>query len=406
MVETRKVQRLGPSTLAMTLPAEWARAHSVEKGDEVSLRTGGKGTLTVLPESAEAEESQATIHAENMDATAVERAIVAQYVLGRRVIHVEVAEGSLDSEHINAVYNAETQLMGLGVIEETPERIAIRCSVDAEDFTLDNLLERLESTGATMRDEAIQALALGNPDFAERALNRERQANKIFVLLLRLIFTAYQNPNLARSVGLDDGFPLIGYRSIAKNLELTADNAEDIAEIALEAPDHTLEVDDPTMRRIREFTGQVDEISELAVRAAVERDFELTLTVRERFAEINDVEGEILTDLPDHTLEVDDPTMRRIREFTGQVDEISELAVRAAVERDFELTLTVRERFAEINDVEGEILTDLPEMDNEALLRVRDVLVSLAQTAQYAVRNAEIATNLALNEESAHTTIT
>ena len=283
----------------MTLPAEWARAHGVEKGDEVSLRTGGKGTLTVLPESAEAEESQATIHAENLDATAVERAIVAQYVLGRRVIHVEVGEGTLDSEHINAVYNAETQLMGLGVIEETPERIAIRCSVDAEDFTLDNLLERLESTGATMRDEAIQALALGNPDFAERALNRERQANKIFVLLLRLIFTAYQNPNLARAVGLGDGFPLIGYRSIAKNLELTADNAEDIAEIALDAPDNTLEVDDPTIRRIREFTDQVDDISELAVRAAVERDFELTLTVRERFAEINDIEGEILADLPE-----------------------------------------------------------------------------------------------------------
>ncbi|EMA55968.1 MULTISPECIES: phosphate signaling complex PhoU family protein [Halococcus] len=343
MVETRKVQRLGPSTLAMTLPAEWASAHDVEKGDEVSLRMGGKGTLTVLSESAQTEESKATIHAENLDADAVERAIVAQYVLGRRVIHVEVAEGTLDSEHINAVYNAETQLMGLGVIEETPERIAIRCSVDPEDFTLDNLLERLESTGSTMREEAVKALALGNPDFAQRALNRERQANKIFVLLLRLIFTAYQNPNLARAVDLDDGFPLVGYRAIAKNLELTADNAEDIADIAMETPGHTLDVDDATMRRIREFTDQVDEISALAVQAAVERDFERTIEVRRQFAEIN--------------------------------------------------------------DRESEILDDLPEMDNESLLRVREVLVSLAKTAEYAVRNAEIATNLALNEESEHTTI-
>jgi len=55
MVETRKVQRLGPSTLAMTLPAEWASEHDVEKGDEVSLRMGGKGTLTVLSESAQTE---------------------------------------------------------------------------------------------------------------------------------------------------------------------------------------------------------------------------------------------------------------------------------------------------------------------------------------------------------------
>ncbi|MFC4552200.1 MULTISPECIES: phosphate uptake regulator PhoU [Halorussus] len=341
-MDTRKVQRLGPSTLAMTLPAEWAKENNVEKGDEVSLRMGGKGTLTVLPESVHTEEAEAIIHAENLDADAVERAIVAQYVLGRRVIHVQ-SEDALDSAHINAVYKAETQLMGLGVVEETPESIAIRCSVDPEDFNLDNLLERLENTGSTMRGEAVKALAHGNPDLAQRALNRERQANKIFVLLLRLIFTAYQNPTLARAVDLDSGFPLIGYRSIAKNLELTADNAEDIAEIVLEA------------------------------------------------------EG--------HTLDVDQKTMRRIREFTDQVDEITALAVESAVERDYDKTLEVRALFQEIGDRESEILSDLPEMDNDDLLAVREVLVSLQQTAQYAMRNAEIAANLALNEESEHTTI-
>jgi len=343
-METRKVQRLGPSTLAMTLPAEWASAHDVEKGDEVSLRVGDKGALTVMPESVTTEESEAVISATGFGADAVERAIVGEYVLGRRVIHVEAAEGeTLESAHINAVYNAETQLMGLGVVEETPNSIAIRCSVDPEDFTLDNLLGRLESTGSTMRNEAVKALAHGNPDLAQRALNRERQANKIFVLLLRLTFTAFQNPNLARAVGLEDGFPLIGYRSIAKNLELTADNAEDIAEIALQAEENSLNVDSGTMRRIREFTDQVDDITELAVEAAVERDFDRTIEVREMFAEIE--------------------------------------------------------------DREQEILADLPEMDNERLLQVREVLVSLQHTAQYAVRNAEIASNLSLNEESDHIAI-
>ncbi len=342
-METRKVQRLGPSTLAMTLPAEWAAEHDVDKGDEVSLRMGGKGTLTVLPESASQEDASATIRADNLDADSLERAIVAQYVLGRRVIHIQKDEGALDSEHINAVYQAETQLMGLGVIEETPDRIAIRCSVDPEDFTLNNLLERLESTGSTMRGEAVKSLAHGNTDLAERALNRERQANKIFVLLLRLIFTAYQNPNLARAVGLESGFPLIGYRSVAKNLELTADNAEDIANIVVDAGDHTLAVDSKTTRRIREFTEQVDELTRTAVQSVVERDYDKTVACRTLFRQLKD-----------------------------------------------------RER---------EILDDLPEMDNEEVLQVREVLVSLQQTAQYAMRNAEIAANLALNEESEHVQI-
>ena len=149
--------------------------------------------------------------------------------------------------------------------------------------------------------------------------------------------------DLARAVDLDSGFPLIGYRSIAKNLELTADNAEDIAEIVLET------------------------------------------------------EG--------HTLDVDSATMRGIREFTDAVNEITELGVRAAVERDYDLAIEVKRLFREIEDREREMLAELPEMDNEDLLQVREVLVSLQQTAQYAVRNAEIATNLALDEDSDYVTI-
>ncbi|MFB6360367.1 MAG: PhoU domain-containing protein, partial [Halobacteriales archaeon] len=334
-METRKVQRLGPSTLAMTLPAEWATEHAVEKGDEVSIRMGSKGTLTVMPQSTQTGESEATIHAEHLDADSVERAIVAQYVLGRRVIYVE-SEDTLDNETINAVYSAEAQLMGLGVVEETPERIAIRCSVDPADFTLDNLLERLENTGSTMRGEAVKALARGDPDLAQRALNRERQANKIFVLMLRLIFTAYQNPTLASAVGVASTFPLIGYRTIAKNLELTADNAQDIAETVLET------------------------------------------------------EG--------NALSVDQSVIRRIREFTSQVDELTEMAVRAAVDRDYEVTIEARALFEELENREQDILADLPEMNNADLLRVREILVDLQQTTGYAMRNVEIATNLALDE--------
>ena len=97
--------------------------------------------------------------------------------------------------------------------------------------------------------------------------------------------------------------------------------------------------------------------------------------------------------------------MRRIREFTDQVNEITERGVQAAVNRDYDMAIDVREQFAEIRNRETEILNDLEEMPNEDLLRVREVLVSLGQTTEYAVRNAEIATNLALNKDSEHVTI-
>jgi len=97
--------------------------------------------------------------------------------------------------------------------------------------------------------------------------------------------------------------------------------------------------------------------------------------------------------------------MRRIREFTDQVDEITQIAVNAVVERNYDKTITARTLFQQISDREDEILSDLPEMDNDNLLQIREVLVSLQQTAQYAMRNAEIAANLALNEECEHVKI-
>ena len=340
-MDTRKVQQLGPSTLAITLPAAWTATHNVEKGDELTVHEG-RGTLTASTEEAGGERAEAVVHVDKLEADAVERAIIAQYVLGRRIIHIE-AEDALGSGVIDAVYSAETQLMGLGVVEETPERITVRCSVDPGDFTLENLLERLESTGRTMRGEAVKALVRGNPDLAERAINRERQANKIFVLLLRLVYTIHQSPAVASRMGMDDTLPLVGYRSIAKNLELTADNAEDIATIVLETDGEAFDVDQSTMREIRELTDEVDELTTLAVEAVIERDYLLTTEIKRRF--------------------------------------------RAVKER------------------QEALLAGLPELPNAELLEIREVLVSIQETAQYAIRNAEIAANLALHEKSEYVSV-
>lgn len=345
-METRTVQPLGSSTVAVTLPATWVREYDVAKGDEISLRCSSQGMLILISEAARQTAVEAFIHAESATAVAVERAILAQYVLGRRIIQITTREGeSLEDTTITAVYNAESQLMGLGVIEETSEQITIRCSVNPEDFILTDLLERLEATSRTMRDEAIQALTndTTDPNLAYRALNRERQANKIFVLLLRLIFTAYQNPALARVLGIDDGITLIGYRSIAKSLELIADNAAEIADLALNTSDYGLNVDDTTLQRIRTFTEMVHEITEKSIRCAITREYDLALNVR--------------------------------RQFT------------------------------EIEAQETEILTTIDELPNEDFLHIREVLVYLRQTAQEAIRNAEIGTNLALNAESDYITI-
>lgn len=336
-METRKVQQLGSSTVAMTLPAEWASAQGVTKGDEVSVRTHGS-RLVVVPPSATEGPSEAVVQVDDVPTAGLEHAIIGQYALGRRTIRVETDGDVLEGDAIDAAYAAERQLMGVGVVEERETAITIRCSVDPADFTVDDLLEQLAATGRTMRTEAVTALSRGDGELAERALGRERQANRIFVLLFRLLFSAVRDPTFARTVGLAADRSLTGYRAIARNLELAADRAGDVATIALEADGHTLAVDGEAVREIRTIADRLDEMTERAVAAAIEREYETTVAVRRTFQDLD-----------------------------GRVEAV---------------------------------LASLPELPNEELLQVRDVLVSLQQTAEYAMRTAEIATNLALEGES------
>jgi len=342
MTDSRKVQRLGPSTLAITLPSDWVREFEVKKGDELSLTQLKSGVMAVSPASATYQKPTATIHVEHLNSSTIERAIIAQYVLGRRVIYIKSAV-TLNSEIINAIYKAETQLMGLGVVEETPNAIVINCSIDPTDFNLNDLLTRLEITGRTMRDESINAFMTGNKDMAQRALNRENQANKIFLLLLRLIYISYQNPVVAHSVGFEDVFPLISYRSIAKNLELTADDSEDIANKVLESDTHTIDLD----------TG----------------------------------------------------TSKTLLKLVEKVDDLTYNAVQSVVTFDFGIAVTCRELFSEINQLGESLMIEAAPMTNVDLLRLTEVLHSLTRSAGYAMRNVEIATNLSLNQNSEYVSI-
>ncbi len=340
--ETRKVQQLGSSTLALSLPSEWADKHGIEKGDSITIRQNSEA-LSVLSPSGSARGSEAVVHAATVDGKTLERIIVAQYILGRRVIDVETQGEALSGEAIDAVYGAEKRLMGLGVIEETASRISIRCSIDPGDFTLDQLLERLESTGRTMRQDAVKALAYGNPNLATRAINRERQASKIFILLLRLVFSAYGIAVVQTALGLESGRALIGYRAVAKNLELAANAANELA-------------------------GHVIEIHE----------------------------GE---------MEIDEATTNDIRSLADRVNDLSAAGVQAFIERDFEQTVDIRSGFRHVDTLEDAVLENLDGSASKEELTIREILHSLQRAADYTARNGEIASTVALDGDSAFVTV-
>ena len=220
-MESRKIQKVGAATLTISLPKNWVTQRSLKKGDQVFLVEEGD-TLRIMPGPAMEERrrqwEQYLIDADLCDdAGLLERIIVGNYVLGRQKLIVK-SSGRLRSEHIEEVRRTSKKLMGLGIIEETASKITLQCSLDPANYPLDALIKRLFNLGATMLDEALEAVVTGDKVLAEDAIKREDDADMMYWLILRLVLSAQMDEALVEQLGMRSRLEIPGYRVIARDL--------------------------------------------------------------------------------------------------------------------------------------------------------------------------------------------
>ncbi|MEM2394819.1 MAG: phosphate uptake regulator PhoU [Candidatus Bathyarchaeia archaeon] len=230
-MESRKVQKVGYSTLTVSLPSEWVKQNNINPGDLVFIVPEKDGSLRIMPANL-AQKEEAEEHIINVDACIekgmLERIIVGSYILGRDVIRV-TSTSRIEKTHIDEVRVIVRKLIGLGILEETSKSILLQCSVDSTKFKLDMLIRRLSLIASTILSEAIQAFIENNEKLAEEAISREDEADSIFYLAVRLLLSAQKNPNIAEKIGATDVLFIPATRLVLQFLELIADYSEDIA---------------------------------------------------------------------------------------------------------------------------------------------------------------------------------
>ena len=341
-VESRKVQKVGTSTLAVSLPKRWAESHHLQKGDVVLFEDLRDGSLRIKagePGTGGRENAVYVVDADKaVDKGMLGRIVVGSYVIGRNHVIIRSAN-RIKSEHLREVRGAVNKLMGLGIMLETSDTIELQCSVDAARFPMGMLIKRLYTIGATMQKEAIEALATGNARMAEDARDREDEADMLYWLALRLILTAQADPEVAEKIGLRHQLPIVGNRLICKNLEHVADYADNIARNALDIMAMDIELDDKLVRRLRRCSDIAGSIVADGLSCIFSHDIRLANKAIEARDEVEALESQIL----DHTLRTgEDPalvasvraiawSLRRIAEYGS---EIAVIGINRYLERD------------------------------------------------------------------------
>ncbi|MGD8505754.1 MAG: phosphate uptake regulator PhoU [Candidatus Bathyarchaeota archaeon] len=236
-MESRKLQKVGYSTLSVSLPSDWVKEMNLKRGNTVFLVPEKDGSLKLFPskllEAKEGVEEYICNSDLCDDPKMLERIIVGNYILGHDIISI-IASERIRSEHIKEVRETVRKLIGFGIVEETPDRITLQCSVDPRSFNVDMLFRRLSIISLTIVKEAIQALVSLDESLAEDAINREDEADTMFLLAMRLLISAQRKKRVAQDIGLKEPLHILYFGLMLRYLELIADYAEEIARRVIE----------------------------------------------------------------------------------------------------------------------------------------------------------------------------
>jgi phosphate uptake regulator len=260
-VESRKVQKVGPSTFSVSIPRPWADEMALRRGDVVFITQEKDGSLRLFPNKPPSSDRGIEEYMCNSDLCdeprMVERIIVGSYILGRDLFSI-ISSERVRSEHVDETRRIMRKLIGLGIVEETPDRITLQCSVDPRKYSLDMLLRRVSTISLTIVKEATQALVDSDVSLAEDAINREDEADMMYLLAMRLLISAQRRREVAEEIGLKDPLHILYFGLMLRYLELIADYAEEIARRVVELLQR---YNDKLPRWVVERIGQLNDLA-------------------------------------------------------------------------------------------------------------------------------------------------
>ncbi|MCW4035488.1 MAG: phosphate uptake regulator PhoU [Candidatus Bathyarchaeota archaeon] len=230
-MESRKIQRVGASSLAVSLPNDWVKDVGLDKGDLVFFTEDEGGSLKLMTAKQTEKKPVTTVQVDAefcKDPELLGRVIIGIYSLGHDSIKL-VSAKRLNTEQVNKIRDVTQKLMGMGIMEETPNSLLIQCSIDTTKFPINTLLRRLFIISSTMHREVIDALPGFDTKLADAAISRKQEADTMFWVIVRLLNTCQRDKNIAHQMSIDTPSLIVWYRLIAQYLRLIAERAQKTA---------------------------------------------------------------------------------------------------------------------------------------------------------------------------------
>jgi len=181
-VETRKVQRLGSSSLFITLPKKWINKWGVKPGDKIIIEISEDGGLRLVAEKVKNTYTKKSIKidVDNYKQSIV-NAIPSLYILGYDEM-LFTTKKNLDPKEVENVITLSKNLVGIEVAENNNNLIRLDCLLDTEKLGSETLLRRILNIISKKVDEIIEYLRGQQSTEVQQTLEDLR---RVYLMLLR-----------------------------------------------------------------------------------------------------------------------------------------------------------------------------------------------------------------------------
>ncbi len=184
----RKVARVGPSTLMISLPSKWVKQHHIQKGLELDLEE--KEELLIIHPSDSPVTQQAEIRFEKKDQF-LKRYLRSLYHRGFTEIKIVCEEG-IDIDKIEEKLD---DYIGFEIIEQGKNYCIIRNVADTIESELGNVLRKLFLMNGSMGEGSLEHIQNGNFTKLVGIAAIERTNNKLINLSYRIINKSGKSAN-------------------------------------------------------------------------------------------------------------------------------------------------------------------------------------------------------------------
>lgn len=230
MNETRRIQKVGYNSLAISIPKGYAKEMNLRQGDSLVFREDADGTLRLIPATKSKDRSKATLRADQAGSREMlTRLVVGTYALGYDTIEV-VGRAPLDHATVDSVLSTIRRLRGMEVVESDERHIVAQSFMDPTKFPVDSLVRRLQILVSRSLDRVTESLDFKQTGSLNEVSRTRDEVDELYWLILRQLLVALDRRELASEIGIESPLHASGDRVSAKTLDEIGGIIQDIAE--------------------------------------------------------------------------------------------------------------------------------------------------------------------------------